>query len=207
MTKPRRAALYARVSTTGQTTENQLRELRTAAERNGWEVVQEFVDRGISGAKGRDKRPAFDALWKGATRRDFDIVMVWSVDRIGRSLQHLVGFLAELHAKRVDLFLHQQGIDTTTPGGKALFQMMGVVGELERSLIAERVRAGVARAKAADPSKRWGRKPIELTHPEVAAQITARRKQGKGMRTIADELGISSKTVWRFLHADDEEAA
>lgn len=206
MTKPRRAALYARVSTTGQTTENQLRELRAAAERNGWEVVQEFVDRGISGAKGRDKRPAFDALWKGATRRDFDIVMVWSVDRIGRSLQHLVGFLAELHAKRVDLFLHQQGIDTTTPGGKALFQMMGVVGELERSLIAERVRAGVARAKAADPSKRWGRKPIELTHPDVAARITELRKHGKGMRTIADELGISSKTVWRFLHAVQEAA-
>lgn len=113
--RPRTAAIYARVSTDGQTTTNQLQELREAAKRNGWRVVTEFVDRGISGAKGREHRPAFDALWQGVGRRDFDVVMVWAVDRLGRSLQHLVNFLTELHAKKVDLFIHRQGIDTTTP--------------------------------------------------------------------------------------------
>jgi DNA invertase Pin-like site-specific DNA recombinase len=147
---------------------------------------------------------AFDQLWKGVARKEFDVVMVWAVDRIGRSLQHLVGFLSEIHAKKVDLFIYQQGLDTTTPAGEALFGMMGVFAQFERAMIAERVRAGVARAKAADPSKRWGRKPIELKRPEVAARITALRKQGRGMRSIADELGISSKTVWRFLHGEKE---
>src|SRR4051812_22878476 len=101
--KTKRAAIYARVSTDGQTTVNQLRELRMVAERNGWQMVQEFVDNGISGAKGREQRPAFDALWKGATRKEFDVIMVWAVDRLGRSLQHLVNFLSEIHAKKVDL--------------------------------------------------------------------------------------------------------
>src|SRR5262249_58608736 len=131
--KAKRAAIYARVSTDGQTTDNQLRELRQVAERNGWLIVQEFIDQGISGAKGREHRPAFDALWKGAVRREFDVVMVWAVDRLGRSLANLVNFLSEIHAKKVDLFIHQQGIDTTTPAGKALFGMMGVFAEFERS--------------------------------------------------------------------------
>ena len=122
----KRAAIYARVSTDGQTTDNQLRELRQVAERNGWQIVQEYIDHGISGAKGREQRPAFDALWKGSTRREFDVVMVWAVDRLGRSLSHLVNFLDEIHAKKVDLFIHQQGIDTTTPAGHALFSMIGV---------------------------------------------------------------------------------
>lgn len=99
--KSKRAGIYARVSTDGQTTENQLRELRLVAERNGWQIVQEFIDHGISGAKGREQRPAFDALWKGATRREFDVVMVWAVDRLGRSLSHLVNFLSEIHSKKV----------------------------------------------------------------------------------------------------------
>ncbi len=120
MTK--RAALYARVSTTnGQTPSNQLSRLREVAEKAGWEIVEEFVDRGISGAKGRDKRPAFDRLGKAATRREIDVVMAWSVDRLGRSLQDLVAFLGDLQAAGVDLYLDRQGIDTTTPGGKALF--------------------------------------------------------------------------------------
>lgn len=137
--KIKRAAIYARVSTDGQTTENQLRELRAVAERNGWLIVQEYIDQGISGAKGREQRPAFNALWKGATRREFDVVVVWAVDRLGRSLTHLVNFLSELHAKKVDLFIYQQGVDTTTPAGKALFGMMGVFAEFERSMIQERV--------------------------------------------------------------------
>src|SRR5437763_1441780 len=120
----RRAALYLRVSTAEQTTDNQERELRAAAARMGCEIIQMYRDQGISGAKGRNGRPAFDALCKAAARRQFDIVMAWSVDRLGRSLQDLIAFLSEIHALGIDLFLHQQGIDTTTPGGKALFQMM-----------------------------------------------------------------------------------
>ena len=142
----KRAVLYLRVSTVEQTTANQERELQCIAERTGWQIVKVYRDHGISGAKGRNGRPAFDAMCKAAAKREFDIVMAWSVDRLGRSLQDLVGFLAELQALKIDLFLHQQGIDTTTPAGKALFQMMGVFAEFERSMIQERVRAGLRRA-------------------------------------------------------------
>ena len=142
------AAIYARVSTrNGQTPENQLNELRAVAERAGWEVVREYVDHGISGAKGRDQRPEFDRMLTAATRREFDVVMAWSVDRLGRSLQHLVGFLGDIHANGVDLYLHKQGIDTTTPSGKAMFQMCGVFAEFEREMIRERIHAGLARVK------------------------------------------------------------
>src|SRR5215471_16932760 len=143
----RRAVLYLRVSTVDQNTANQDRELREIAGRMGCDVVKVYKDHGISGAKGRDKRPQFDALCRAATRREFEVVMAWSVDRLGRSLQDLVTFLSELHALGIDLFLHQQGLDTTTPAGKAMFQMLGVFAEFERSIIQERVRAGLQRAK------------------------------------------------------------
>jgi DNA invertase Pin-like site-specific DNA recombinase len=145
----KRAVLYLRVSTVDQTTANQERELRAIAARMGCEIVKVYKDHGISGAKGRDQRPAFTSMGRAATRREFDVVMAWSVDRLGRSLQDLIGFLSELHALGIDLFLHQQGLDTTTPAGKAMFQMLGVFAEFERSMIKERVRAGLARAKAA----------------------------------------------------------
>ena len=103
----------------------------------GCEIIKVYRDHGISGAKGRDKRPAFDKLCRDAARREFDMVMAWSVDRLGRSLQDLVGFLSELHALKIDLFLRQQGLDTTTPAGKAMFQMMGVFAEFERAMIQE----------------------------------------------------------------------
>src|ERR1041384_4013218 len=119
----KRAAIYLRVSTIDQTTANQERELREIAGRVGCEIIKVYKDHGVSGAKSRDKRPAFDALCRDATKRQFDVVMAWSVDRLGRSLQDLVTFLSEIHSLRIDLFLHQQGIDTTTPGGKAMFQM------------------------------------------------------------------------------------
>ena len=131
----KRAVLYLRVSTIDQTTANQERELRQIADRMGCEVTKVYKDHGISGAKGRDKRPAFDALCRDATKRQFDMVMAWSVDRLGRSLQDLIAFLSDLHALRIDLFLHQQGIDTTTSSGKAMFQMMGVFAEFERAMI------------------------------------------------------------------------
>src|SRR6266404_9414077 len=151
----RRAVIYLRVSTSDQRTANQERELREIAGRMGCEIVKVYKDHGISGAKGRDKRPGFDALCRDATKRQFDVVMAWSVDRLGRSLQDLVAFLSELHACRIDLYLHQQGLDTTTPAGKAMFQMMGVFAEFERAMIAERVRAGLARARS--EGKRLGR--------------------------------------------------
>src|SRR6266568_5992114 len=132
--------------------------LREVADRMGCEIVHVYRDQGSSGGKGRNGRPAFDALCKGAARREFDIVMAWSVDRLGRSLQDLVAFLTELHALKIDLYLHQQGVDTTTPGGKALFQMMGVFAEFERSIIQDRIHAGLARARA--QGKRLGRPSI-----------------------------------------------
>ena len=138
----KRVALYVRVSTDHQSVRNQEIELQAVAERHGWTVVTVFKDQGISGAKGRDQRPGFDKLLKAVARREFDMVAAWSVDRLDRSLIDLVGVLQELHAKHVDLYLHQQGIDTTTPSGKAMFQMMGVFAEFERSMIRERVMAG-----------------------------------------------------------------
>ena len=114
----------------------------------GVEIIKVYKDHGISGAKGRDRRPQFDALCRDAAKRQFDVIMAWSVDRLGRSLQDLVGFLGEIDALKVDLYLHQQGIDTRTPAGKAMFQMMGVFAEFERAMIRERVDAGLKRARA-----------------------------------------------------------
>ena len=150
----KRAVLYLRVSTTDQTTVNQERELRGIAARMGCEVVRVYRDHGISGAKGRDGRPEFDRLCRDAAKRQFELVMAWSVDRLGRSLQDLVGFLSELHALKIDLFLHQQGLDTMTPAGKAMFQMLGVFAEFERSIIQERVRAGLKRARSEGKASR-----------------------------------------------------
>src|SRR6201995_830973 len=173
----RRAVVYLRVSTIDQTTANQERELREIAGRMGCEIVKVYKDRGISGAKGRDRRPAFDKMCRDAARWEFDVVMAWSVDRLGRSLQDLVGFLSELHALEIDLFLRQQGLDTTTPAGKAMFQMMGVFAEFERAMIQERVRAGLARAKG--EGKRLGRPPIAS---ELQKRILDARASGLSVR-------------------------
>jgi DNA invertase Pin-like site-specific DNA recombinase len=192
----KRAVLYLRVSTLDQTTANQERELRQAAERAGWQVTKVYKDHGITGAKGRDKRPAFDALHKAAARRDFDVVMAWSVDRLGRSLQDLVAFLAELHALKVDLFLHQQGLNTTTPAGKAMFQMLGVFAEFERSIIQERVRAGLARARS--EGKTLGRPKIAA---DVETAIRATLVAGTGMLKAAKMHGVGVGTVQRIARA------
>jgi DNA invertase Pin-like site-specific DNA recombinase len=117
--------LLSKIKTLDQRTSNQELELRQVAERMGCEIVKVYKDHGISGAKGRDGRPEFDRMCRDAAKRQFDVVMAWSVDRLGRSLQDLVGFLSELHALKIDLFLHQQGLDTTTPAGKAMFQQLG----------------------------------------------------------------------------------
>jgi DNA invertase Pin-like site-specific DNA recombinase len=192
----KRAVLYLRVSTTEQTTANQERELREIAGRMGCEIVKVYKDHGISGAKGRDKRPAFDALCRDAAKRQFDMVMAWSVDRLGRSLQDLVGFLSELHALRIDLFLHQQGLDTTTPAGKALFQMMGVFAEFERSMIQERVRAGLRRAKS--EGRRLGRPPIAPALQQRIRDALNKPGRTEGVRKIAARFGVDPGTVQRI---------
>jgi DNA invertase Pin-like site-specific DNA recombinase len=193
----RQAALYLRVSTLDQTTANQERELREVAARIGCSIVKVYKDHGVSGAKGREKRPQFDALCRDATKRQFELIMAWSVDRLGRSLQDLVGFLSEIHALKIDLYLHQQGLDTTTPAGKAMFQMMGVFAEFERAMIRERVRAGLARAQA--EGKTLGRPRINA---EIEVEVRkALRKGDKGMRKIAMELGVATGTVQRIKAA------
>jgi DNA invertase Pin-like site-specific DNA recombinase len=191
-------ALYARVSTDDQTTENQLGELRAVAARHGWTVVAEFVDNGISGAKGRKDRPQFDALLKAVNRKEFDMVAAWSVDRLGRSMTDLLGFLEEIQSKGVDLYLHQQAMDTSTPAGKALFQMCGVFAEFERSMIQERVNAGIARArlKGTKTGNPFGRPRIAV---KVENRIRELAAQGIGKVKTARTLGVGVSVVQRVL--------
>lgn len=197
MTK--RAALYLRVSTGEQTTENQRRELEAVAKHSGWDIVAIYEDAGISGAKGRDRRPSYDQLLKDAARRQFDVAMAWSVDRLGRSLQDLIAFMDDLNSLNIDLYLHQQGIDTTTPSGRAMFQMCGVFAEFERAMIRERVKAGLARARA--QGKTLGRPKVD-SKTERAIWDLRSKKMGK--RKISKQLGVGVSTVIRVL---GEEAA
>lgn len=199
--KPLKVALYARVSTGHQSTESQLRELREASERLGWIVAAEFVDEGISGSKGRSDRPKLDALLKGVSRKEFDLVAAWSVDRLGRSLLDLVGLLQDLHSTGVELYLHKQAINTTTPSGKAMFQMMGVFAEFEREIIRERVNAGLAVVKATGKNKRG--EVVTLGRPKVSAkvedQIKALRAEGMGKLKIAKTVGCGVSVVQRLV--------
>ena len=177
-------------------TTNQRRELHAVANRHSWSVVQVFEDAGISGAKGRKDRPALDALLKCVARREVDMVAAWSVDRLGRSLTDLLDFLRELHAKGVDLFLHQQGLDTSTPSGRAMFQMMGVFAEFERAMIRERVLAGLARAKEQGIS--LGRRRLEDSDAAKVAAIKRALAAKRGVRRIARDLETGVGTVLRI---------
>jgi DNA invertase Pin-like site-specific DNA recombinase len=190
----RRVALYLRVSTDRQTTDNQEAALREVAARAGWEVVEVYVDQGISGAKGREARPAFDAMCKDAVRRRFDVVAAWSLDRLGRSLKDLLNFLSELKAAGVDLFLHQQGLDTATTTGKMMFHMVGMFAEFERDIIRDRVNAGLARAKA--QGKQLGRRKIAVkVERAIRADLEAR---DAGIQKIAKRHGVGVGTVQRI---------
>ena len=210
----RRVGIYLRVSTDGQTTTNQRRELEAVAARSGWEIVGFYEDAGISGAKGRDKRPGFDRLLKDATARKINMIAAWSVDRLGRSLQDLVGFLGELQAVGCHLYLHQQAMDTTTPSGKAMFQMCGVFAEFERSMIRERVVSGLARARASgiklgrgnikpcddgkversEDEKRWG-----MSRAQLEKRILSLHKDGAGILKIGRTLGVGTSVVQRVV--------
>ena len=195
-----KVALYARVSTDEQTTENQLRDLRAAAKRLGWTVTAEFVDHGISGAKGRRERPQLDAMLKAIARKEFDVIAAWAVDRLGRSLIDLVSLLQEMHAVGVDLYLHQQGINTTTPAGKAMFQMMGVFAEFERSMIQERVKSGIERARTlgTKSGKPIGRPAVAKS---VEGRIRSLRADGLGILKIAKQVGCGVSVVQRVVSA------
>jgi DNA invertase Pin-like site-specific DNA recombinase len=180
---------------------NQDRELRTAAARMGCEIVAVYTDQGISGAKGRDQRPQFDALCKAATRREFDIVMAWSVDRLSRSVTDLCNFLTEIHALKIDLYLHSQGLDTSTPMGKAMFQIAGVFAELERSILKERIMAGIARArdKGTKSGKPIGRPRIPAS---IESAIAKALQQGKhGIHKIAAKHSVGVGVVQRIKAA------
>lgn len=197
MEKPltKRAALYLRVSTDSQTTENQRRALEEIAERHGWIIAAEhvFEDAGVSGAKSRDQRPAFDALLKAVARREIEVVMSWSVDRLGRSLPDLIGFLSDIQVKCVDLYLHQQAIDTSTPTGKMLFQMLSVFAEFERSILRSRVMAGLSRARI--NGVKLGRRPAVV--PVEVKQIQRSLDKGLSIRAIAKKHSTSPATVMR----------
>ena len=192
----KRVGIYLRVSTDSQTTENQRRELEAVAGRSGWDVVALYEDAGISGAKGRDKRLGFDRLLKDATNRKVNLVAAWSVDRLGRSLQDLIGFLTELRALNCDLYLHQQALDTSTPSGRAMFQMLGVFAEFERGMIRERVNAGLARARA--KGVKLGRHRVK---PSVEARIRELKAEGMGILKIGRTVGVGTSVVQRVLTA------
>ena len=191
----KRCVIYARVSTDSQTTDNQINELNRVAELKGYKIVHTFKDEGISGAKGRDERKGFDELIKGAVKKDFDMILCWSVDRLGRSLQDLVSFLNEIHSVNCDLYIHQSGIDTSTPSGKMMFQMCGVFAEFERGMIRERVISGQNRAK--EQGKHIGR-PTNL-NDGLGSSIKFMREKGMGIGRIAKDLKVGVGTIYRVL--------
>jgi DNA invertase Pin-like site-specific DNA recombinase len=192
----KRVAIYLRVSTSKQDTDNQRRELMMVAARSGWNVVKVYEDAGVSGAKGRDKRPGLDAMLKAVNAREFDLVAAWSVDRLGRSLTDLLGILQSLHDKETDLFLHQQGLDTSTVAGKAMFSMLGVFAEFERGIIRERVNAGLARAR--EKGTKLGRRTVG---DPVEARIRQLKAGGMGILKIGRTVGVGTSVVQRVVAA------
>ncbi len=190
-----RAAVYARVSTAnnGQSPEMQLRELSEYCERRGWTIAGEYVDVGISGSK--EKRPELDKLMAEAHRRRFDVVIVWKFDRFARSVSHLLRALETFNALGIAFVSLSESLDTSTPAGRMVFTVLGAVAELERSLIAERVRAGLRNARA---------KGTRLGRPRAVvdtARIAMLRGQGLSWAAIADRLSIGEGTAYRAAHA------
>lgn len=185
-----RVAFYVRVSTSGQTVENQLADLQMTAERLKWDVVSIYRDDGISGAKGREKRPGYDAMLKAITRGEIQMVAAWSVDRIGRSLHDLVNFMQELRDRGVDLYLHKQSLDTSTSTGRAMFGMLSIFSEMERSILSERVRTSLNRLKS--EGRKLGRPPTNPAKVERAKELLV---AGTGIRETARTCKISTGLV------------
>ena len=184
-----RCAIYARVSTTEQTCENQLLELRRYCSARGWTVFKEYLDEGVSGSK--DRRPALDELLKAARRRRFDVLVCWRLDRLGRNLRHLILLLDELQALGIDFVTLGEGLDTSTPAGRLQLHILSAIAEFERSRIQERVVAGLARAKA--QGRKLGRPEREIPVEHIAAV------RGLPVREAARRLGIPRTTLQRAL--------
>ena len=192
-----KVALYVRVSTSEQTTDNQTRILSEVAKAKGWQIAFIYEDKGVSGTKGRDKRPAFDKLCNDMTIGAFERVLVWDISRLGRSLKNLVEFLHDLQRSCCDLYVHQSGLDTSTPAGKMMFQMVGVFSEFERSMISERVKLGMQRVRS--EGKRVGRPPkITL---ETIQEVFQLKQSNLTNTQIASTLHISKMTVSRILES------
>ncbi|MGA7020513.1 MAG: recombinase family protein [Pseudolabrys sp.] len=189
----KRAALYVRVSTDKQTVENQVARLTEVAKGRGWEIVATFNDAGISGAKERKDRPGLDQMLKDASKGRFDVVMTWAIDRLGRSLVDLLATVQHLENCGVDLFIDRQFIDTTTPTGKLMFQIVGAFAEFERSMIRERVHAGLKRAVA--NGKTLGR---PLNDPAALERARTELRQGTGIVKVAKQVGLGVGTVHRL---------
>ena len=192
-----RAALYARVSTDEQSPELQVAELRRLAEQRGWRVVDEYIDHGVSGAK--ESRPALDRLLADAQAGELDLVAVWKLDRLGRSLQHLLRTLDSLTGWGVQFVsARDSGIDTTSPSGRLMLHMLAAFAQFERDLLRERVIAGVRRAQAA--GKHCGRKKVEIDLRPAVAMLD----RGHGIKTTARSLGVSVSTLRRRLREAGE---
>ena len=191
-----KVALYCRVSTStkDQTTENQLRELTAYCDRMGYEVVKVYEDE-ISGAKTREKRPAYNELCKDAFLKRFDVVIAWDVSRFGRSLKEFVSFLADMDDKGIGVVAVKNGLDTSSSTGKMMMKMIGVMEEWNREMLVERTKSGLARTRA--NGTKLGRKKI--TNPRMTAQIISLRNENKSIRAIAAEVGVSTATIQREL--------
>jgi DNA invertase Pin-like site-specific DNA recombinase len=189
-----RAAIYTRVSTKRQDTANQLRDLTELVRQKGFDLIGIYEDEGISGAKGRDKRPGLNNLLNDATRKKFDVVVVWAIDRLGRSLSDLISTITTLREADVDLFIYKQAMDTSTASGKMLYQLLGVFAEFEREIIRERVRAGIARA-VANGARLGRKKKLPLKQHEVRRL----HDEGWSLRKISTHLGVSHTTIANML--------
>jgi len=188
-----RVALYARVSTTDQSTDSQLLDLRRYVSERGWNIFKEYVDEGISGTK--DSRPALNELMNDAKKRRFDVVLVWRFDRFARSTKHLILALEEFRNLGIDFVSYQENIDTSSPLGSAIFTIISAVAQLERDIIAERVKAGLRRAR--ESGKRLGRPKLQVD----STQVLRLRSEGLSLRAIAQEMGISRTTVSQILQS------
>jgi len=186
-----RVALYARVSTTDQSTDSQLLDLRRYVSERGWNIFKEYVDEGFSGTK--DSRPALNELMNDAKKRRFDVVLVWRFDRFARSTKHLILALEEFKNLGVDFVSYQENIDTSSPLGSAIFTIISAVAQLERDIIAERVKAGLRRAR--ENGKKLGRPQSDVDRK----QVRLLRSQGFSQRAIAAQLDISHSTVGQIL--------
>jgi DNA invertase Pin-like site-specific DNA recombinase len=190
-----KVAIYGRVSTLGQTSENQTLILNEIINRNGWDLIDTYIDDGISGSKGRDKRPEFDRMCKDMIRRKFNRILVWDISRLGRSLQHLVEFLNDVQSVDCNLYIHQSGLDTSTPSGRMMFQMVGVFSEFERSMISERVKLGLQRVVSKGGT--LGRR--KTVTDNMKSHIMELRKEGLSFSQISTSVGISKMSVHRVV--------